>query len=123
MRAVAWTAGGLVAALLAGCIPGEESGFVQIKTVPTLAGAALAFYLDDAKLEPLKNGEALLAHKTGTSKLQVEAGGRQLASLCEIVVGKNRITTVTILTVSRPPRCQCSHTVGQGAQANRTCVS
>jgi hypothetical protein len=120
---MAWSAGVLMVAVLAGCIRDEETGFVQIKAVPTLAGAPLALYLNDAKLETLKNGEALLTHRTGTSKLQVEAGTGQLSPLCEIIVGKNRITTVTISTVLRPPRCQCSHTAGQGPQANRTCVS
>lgn len=123
MRFPAWSVGGLLVSVLAGCLQEGDTGFVQIKAVPTLAGSPLSLYLDDAKLKPLKNGEALLAQKAGTSKLQVEAGGGQLAPICEIVVSKNRITTVTVSTISRPPRCQCSHAAGQGAQGNRTCVS
>jgi hypothetical protein len=120
---MAWSAGALLIAVLAGCIREEETGFVQIKAVPALTGSTLAFYLNDAKIVTLKNGEALLTHKSGTSKLQVEAGAGQLLPLCEIVVSKNRITTVTVSTLSRPPRCQCSHAAGQGPQASRTCAS
>jgi hypothetical protein len=39
--------------------------------------------------------------------------------LCEIAVKKNRITTVTISVLERPPRCQCRY----GSGASRVCVS
>jgi hypothetical protein len=41
--------------------------------------------------------------------------------LCDIVVKKNRITTVTVSIIERPPRCQCSH-AAPGAQPGRTCI-
>lgn len=108
--------------VLTGCF-GEQNGFVQIKAVPSLAPSLPALYLDSEKLEPLKKGEAVLVRRTGTSKLQVDGLGGQLSLLCEVVVRKNRITTVTISTLQRPVRCQCGHSVGQNAQGQRTCSS
>jgi hypothetical protein len=110
---------GLLVSALAGCIP-DGDGFVQIKTVPVAAVTQPALYLDSVKLEPLKKGEAVLSRKAGTTKLQAEGAGGQLTPLCEIVVKKNRITTVTVSIVERPPRCQCSHNAT--AQANRMCI-
>ncbi len=108
---------------LAGCIGEDETGFVQIKAVPGFTTSQPSLYLDSMKLEPLKKGEAVLVQKTGTSKLQIEGWGGQLSPLCEIVVKKNRITTVTISTGLQPLRCQCSHSAGQSPQERRTCVS
>jgi hypothetical protein len=107
---------------LAGCIE-DETGFVQIKAVPVAAASQPSLYLDAVKLEPLKKGEAFLVQKAGTSKLQIEGWGGQLSLLCEVVVQKDRITTVTISTVQRPLRCQCSHASGQSPQGSRTCLS
>ena len=108
---------------LAGCIRQGDTGFVQVKTVPVPSSISQpALYLDFVKLEPLKKGEAVLVQKIGTSKLQAEGTGGQMTPLCDVVVRKNRITTVTISIVQRPPRCQCSHDAGQGSQAQRTCV-
>jgi hypothetical protein len=112
---------GLLLCTLAGCVP-EGAGFIEIRTVPVSAITQPALYLDAVKLEPLKKGEAVLTRKAGTTKLQADGAGGQLTLLCEIVVKKNRITTVTVSIVERPPRCQCSHSAGQGPQANRTCI-
>jgi hypothetical protein len=59
-------------------------------------------YLDSVKLEPPKNGTAVLRQRVGTAKLATPAGGGQMAVLCDIVVRKNRITTVTISILERP---------------------
>jgi hypothetical protein len=98
------------------------TGFVQIRTIPastTISQPAL--YFDSTKLEPLRHGEAVLTRKVGTTKLQAEAAGGQLAPLCNIVVKKNRITTITVSIAERPPRCQCANTA-QGSATPRTCV-
>ena len=56
----------------------------------------------------------------GTARLQTEgADGKVL--LCHVVVKKNRITTVTVSPLERPPRCQCERPSGEGA-ASRTCI-
>jgi len=113
----------ILVSALAGCIRQGETGFVQVKTVPVPSSISQpVLYLDSVKLEPLKKGEAVLVQKTGTSKLQAEGTGGQLTPLCDVVVKKNRITAVTISTVQRPPRCQCSHDASQGSQSKRTCV-
>jgi hypothetical protein len=74
------------------------------------------------KLEPPKNGTAVLRQRVGTAKLATPAGGGQMAVLCDIVVRKNRITTVTISLLERPPRCQCRNTAVADRAAVRSCI-
>jgi hypothetical protein len=103
---------------LAACTP-KDAGYVEIKTVPA-ANTAAALYLDSVKLEPLKNGTAVLRQGVGTTKLATDVTGGKLA-LCDIVVRKNRITTVTLSMLERPPRCQCRNSAPDGA-GGRSCV-
>jgi hypothetical protein len=107
---------------LAACNLETGSGFVQIKTVPVSAISQPALYFDSMKLEPLRHGEAVLTRKVGTTRLQAEGTGGQLALLCNIVVKKNRITTITVSVAERPPRCQCANSAGQGPATPRTCT-
>jgi hypothetical protein len=104
---------------LAACDFGGGFGYVEIKSTP--ATPSVALYLDSVKLEPIRNGNAVLRQKVGTIKLQADGDGGQLAVLCNIEVRKNRITTVTVSLVTRQPRCQCGRTSGMDA-ANRTCI-
>jgi hypothetical protein len=105
---------------LAGC-KGDDVGYVEIKTVP-VAPTATPLYLNSVKLEPLKNGAAVLRQSVGTTKLAVEGVAGKLA-LCDIVVRKNRITTVTVSVLDRPPRCMCrSSTAAASAPGGRSCV-
>ena len=107
-----------VAALaLAGCNVQGEVGYVEIRTVPASSRAPV-FYLDAAKLDPVQKGTALLKQRTGTAKLSVEGAGGVPAPLCDIVVRKNRITTVTVSVMDRPPRCQC-----RNSTAKSVCIS
>jgi hypothetical protein len=124
MRPLAGTRAGAVLAVLAltACKPDTSVGYVELKTVPVLSLSQPTLYLDSVKLEPLRKGTAVLRQRVGTAKLQIEGGGGQLAPLCEIVVKKNRITTVTVSVLDRPPRCQCRGT-GTDRSANRTCLS
>jgi hypothetical protein len=107
-------------AVLAACTP-TDVGYVEIRTVP-VATPATALYLDSVKLEPPKNGIAVLRQRVGTAKLATQAGGGQMAVLCDIVVRKNRITTVTISLLERPPRCQCRNTAVADPQSLRSCI-
>jgi hypothetical protein len=111
--------GGALALGVAACNPDGSVGYVEIKTVP--ATFAPPLYLDSTKLDPVRNGTAVLRRKVGTAKLQVDGEGGQLALLCNIVVQKNRITSVTISS-SRPPRCQCGRNSSE-TPPNRTCVA
>ncbi len=117
------SAGGVAAALLAlalaSCNDGG-AGYVEIKAVP--ATAVVPLYLDSVKLEPLRNGNAVLRQSVGTAKLQTEAAGGELTLLCSIEVKKNRITSVTVSALSRPPRCQCGRPSGADSPANRLCI-
>ena len=102
------------------CDFGGGFGYVEIKSTP--ASPAVRLYLDSVKLEPIRNGNAVLREKVGTMKLQADSDGGQLMVLCNIEVRKNRITTVTVSAVSRQPRCQCGRTSGADAPGNRTCI-
>jgi hypothetical protein len=114
---------GLVLLALTGCNIDGGVGYVEIKTVPP--SAALALYLDAAKIEPPRNGMAVLRQKVGTIKLQTDLGAADhLALLCNIVVQKNRITSVTVTAVSRQLRCQCGrNSAGTDTSPGRTCIA
>jgi hypothetical protein len=118
MRVIAAIIGAVAAGFaLAACNPPGDAGYIEIRTVPATATRSASFYLDALKLEPAQKGVTVLTQRPGTAKLTAEvAGGREL--LCDIVVRKNRITTVTVSVLERPPRCQC-----QNSSANRACVS
>jgi hypothetical protein len=111
---------GVVAAgiVLAACnVPGD-TGYVEIRTVPVASQRSPSLYLDSTKLEPVQKGVAVLKQRAGTTKLSAESIGGQVA-LCDVVVRKNRITTVTVSVLERPPRCQCRNTAAKGG----ACVS
>lgn len=108
------------AALLAltGCMPESGSGYVEIKLNPAGARPPV-LYLDGDKLAAPKGGVAVLRQPVGTAKLQVEADGAKVL-LCSVAVKQNRITTVTVSALDRPPRCQCAR-IG-GSEGNRVCI-
>jgi hypothetical protein len=109
-----------LALALGGCNMDSSAGYIEIKALPS--SSHLALYLDSVRLDPPRNGNALLRQKVGLSKLQTDGEGGYLAVLCTIDVKKNRITSVTVSTASRPPRCQCGRIGGTDAAGNRTCV-
>ncbi len=113
-------AGALLVLGLGSCSGDNAAGYIEIKSTPP--SAFIPLYLDAVKLDPINNGTALLRQKVGLSKLQIEGDGGNLAILCSIDVKKNRITSVTVSTLSRPPRCQCGRTSGTDAAGNRTCI-
>jgi len=95
------------------------SGYLEIKALPPTP----VLYLDQAKLDPIRNGNAVLREKTGTAKLQADIDGTgRLAMLCSVEIKKNRITTVTISVVSRQPRCLCARAGAGDTPANRVCI-
>ena len=94
---------------------------VVIWSIPP--SASIPLYLDQTKLDPLRNGNAVLRQKVGTAKLMTDIDGAgHMAFLCNIEVKKNRITSVTVSIMSRQPRCQCGRTSGTDAAATRTCI-
>ena len=123
MRLTGMLAGAFVAAtMVAACQLTEEVGYVEIRTVPVATSVSQPpLYLDAVKLDPLKKGVAVLRQRVGTAKLAMEAGAGHLAPLCDVVVKKNRITSVTLSVLERPPRCQCRN--GGRESGPRTCVS
>ena len=110
----------VVGAAITAWRPTADVGYVEIKTVPVASVTPTALYLDSAKLAPIKKGSAILRQPIGTLKLQADGIAGVLAPLCEIVVRRNRITTVTVSLLERPPRCQCRNS---GNDAVHACVS
>jgi len=111
----------IVGAVIVACRPSGDVGYVEIKTVPAAALTQTALYIDSTKLAPIKKGSAILRQHVGTLKLQAEGSAGSLAPLCDVVVKRNRITSVTISMLERPPRCQCRYS-GNDAAAH-ACVS
>jgi hypothetical protein len=109
----------LGALLLAGCNQDGSTGYVELKTAPGAARLP-ALYLDAGKIET-KPGVTVLRQSVGTAKLQADGGDGKIL-LCHVVVKKNRITTVTVSPLERPPRCQCERTSGADGAASRTCI-
>ena len=111
----------VVAGIIAACRPGGDVGYVQINTVPAAPVTAAGLYLDATKLAPIRQGSTLLRQPVGTLKLEADAYGGARAAICDVVVKRNRITTVTVSVLERPPRCLCRFS---GGEANgHTCVS
>jgi hypothetical protein len=111
----------LLALSLTACNMDSGSGYIEIKAIPP--SAAIPLYLDQVKLEPLRNGNAVLRQKVGTAKLSTDIDGAgHMALLCSIEVKKNRITSVTVSVMSRQPRCMCGRPSGSDTPANRTCI-
>jgi hypothetical protein len=103
---------------LVSCDATGDVGYVEIRTVPVLTNVVgPSLYLDTFKVAPPKKGIAVLTQRVGTIKLAADGAGGQL-TLCEIAVKKNRITTVMVSVLERPPRCQCRNN-----GTNRVCVS
>jgi hypothetical protein len=111
----------IVGAVIVACRPSGDVGYVEIKTVPVAPLTQAALYFGSTKLDPIKKGSAILRQPVGTLKLQAEGIAGSLTQLCDIVVAKDRITTVTVSVLDRPPRCQCRFT-GTDATAH-ACVS
>jgi hypothetical protein len=109
-------AGGALA--LCACSIDDSVGYVEIKMVPS--SIATPLYLDTTRLEPIRNGTAVLRQKVGTAKLQVNGDGPAAALLCNVTIQKNRITSVTISVVGRQLRCQCGRASVNDA---RTCIA
>ena len=110
----------IVGAAISAWRPAADVGYVEIKTVPVAPVTQTALYIDSAKLAPIKKGTAILRQPTGTLKLQADGAAGSLAPLCDIVVKRNRITTVTVSVLERPPRCQCRNS---GTDVAHACVS
>jgi len=95
---------GLVASvgvlLLAACNEGSV-GYVEIHTFPGLFGP---LYLNSAKIDPPRNGSAILQQDVGKTILGLERNG-VLLPVCEFDVRANRIITVTVSAIDRLPRC------------------
>jgi hypothetical protein len=100
--------------------PTGDVGYVEIKTVPVAPVTQTTLYIDSTKLAPIKQGSAVLQQRVGTLRLQADGIAGSLAPLCDIEVKRNRITTVTISVLERPPRCQCRFS---GSDTARACVS
>jgi len=112
----------IVGAAIVAWRPSGDIGYVQINAVPVAAVGQTQLYFDTIRLAPLKNGAALLRQGVGTLTLRADAYGGTSVPLCQIEVRKDRITTITVSMLERPPRCQCRFN-SRGDPASRLCVS
>jgi hypothetical protein len=112
----------IVGAAIVACRPSSDVGYVEIKTVPVTPLASTALYLDSTKLDPIKQGSTVLRQRVGTLKLQADGFAGTTTDLCNVVVRKDRITSVTISVLERPPRCQCRYNSHEPS-AEHACVS
>jgi hypothetical protein len=120
-RAMVVLAAAVLIFALASCNIDTGAGYVEIKAIPP--SASIPLYLDQVKLEPLRNGNAVLRQKIGIAKLQTDIDGAgHMAFLCNVEVKKNRITSVTVSVMSRQPRCQCGRPSPSESGPNRTCI-
>src|SRR5262249_51416639 len=117
MRLAALLMAALALPVLGGCDLDGGSGYLEIKAIPP--APVLALYLDQVKLDPIRNGNAVLREKAGTAKLQADDGTGRLALLCSVEIKKNRITTVTVSVMSRQLRCLCGRVGTADTPANR----
>jgi hypothetical protein len=112
----------VVGAAIVACRPSGDTGYVEIRTVPVAPLTRVALYLDSTKLAPIQKSSTILRQPVGTIELAADGSSGELTPLCHIVVRKNRITTVTVSVLERPPRCQCRFT-GLDAATKHDCVS
>ena len=112
----------IVGAAIVAWKPSGDVGYVQINTMPVAPMTQAQLYFDTVRLAPVKNGTALLRQSTGTLMLRTDGFGNSLVPLCQIEVKKDRITTITVSVLERPPRCQCRFNSG-GDTTNHICVS
>ena len=94
---------GLAAIALAGCNPSRESGYVEVR-MQALFGAPPELYLDDVRIEGLRNGTAVIRKAAGAAKLQLFKADTYYP-LCAFEVRKNRVVTLTVATVDRKFKC------------------
>lgn len=112
----------IVGAAVVAWRPSRDIGYVEINTVPVAPITQAQLYFDTMRLAPVRNGTALLRQGVGTLTLRADGYGGSSVPLCQIEVRKNRITTVTVSMLDRPPRCQCRLNAG-GDTTNHMCVS
>ena len=126
IRILRYLAGFAASALIVGAaivaFRPNDVGYVEIKTVPIASVTQPALYFGSTKLTPIKNGDAILRQPVGKLKLQADGALGKMAPLCDIVVMRNRVTTVTVSVLERPPRCQCRLS-GRDAETVHSCVS
>ena len=112
-----------VAIFLAACgwARHHEMGYVQIRLDRPNAGDPPTLYLGSTKLEFVRGREIFLRSATGATNL---GNARWFdwfgANYCRIIVGKNRITTVTLVT-GDPPHCRCADRDPQSPADEPTC--
>lgn len=94
----------LAALSLAGCNPNKDTGYVEIKAVSAFAPPP-DLYLDEVKLDPLRNNAAVIRKAAGAAKLQWFKSD-VFYPLCSFDVRKNRVVTLTLSAADRKLKCE-----------------
>jgi hypothetical protein len=87
---------------LAGCVP--ESGFVEIKRKAALHRDDVLLVNKTTVTNLAAKESAVIKQPTGTTTLSLKRGER-VEKLCEFLISKNRLTTVTLTTANALVRC------------------
>jgi hypothetical protein len=113
----------LIASFLAACgwARHGEMGYVQIRLDRPNTPDPPTLYLGSTKLEFARGREIFLRSAAGATTL---GNARWFdwfgANYCRIIIGKDRITTVT-LVIGDPPHCRCADRDPQSPVNEPTC--
>ena len=92
-----------LALALAGCNPGRDNGYVEIRTV-SVYGAPPELYLDEVKVDGLRSGTAVVRKTAGSVILRL-LKAETFYPLCAFEVRKNRVVTLTVAIVANKFKC------------------
>jgi hypothetical protein len=95
---------GLLALAVAGCKLDPDSGFVEIKRKITLQRGDVLLVNKTAVMDFAARESAVIKQPAGNTTLALKRGER-IEKLCEFSVGKNRLTTVTLVYTNALVRC------------------
>jgi hypothetical protein len=97
-------AGSCILAGVSGCGWQDETGFVEIKKAVSFTGADLLM-LNSTEIANLAQKDHLIIQQpVGAASLQLKRGENS-QKLCDFVIKKNRVVTVTLTYVNASMRC------------------
>lgn len=90
--------------LLGGCETRDQVGFVEVRRSVALSGTE-QLVVDSTELRGLAHKERMIVQlRPGPAKLQIKRG-EAAQDVCEFVVRKDRVVTVTLVYVNSALRC------------------
>ncbi|MBV8888904.1 MAG: hypothetical protein JO305_04480 [Alphaproteobacteria bacterium] len=106
---------------IAACADRGE-GFVELRPVAGRAALQEPLYLGAVKLDLSGGRRLVLRLPVGTVALSDGGFGPFATKYCEIVVRKDRVSTVFVRAWEQPPRCQCDIPSNSGGGQLPSCM-